>query len=142
MRGQDVHAKALRIRPFWSEIGRTPGCSACETPAPAKSHTRECKAFLDAWQECRTCGRRATAEEVKRRDEVDQDTRPLDPSSSSDSRSETIQTSIDVENLAGQMDEDTSLSPTKSRLEMKREITQMENLQLYSWISEEDVERK
>ena len=116
MRGQDVHAKALRIRPFWSEIGRTPGCSACETPAPAKSHTRECKAFLDAWQECRTCGRRATAEEVKRRDEVDQDTRPLDPSSSSqtlDPKRFKPTTMIDVENLAGQMDEDTSLSPNK-----------------------------
>ena len=24
MRGQGVHAKALRIRAFWSEIGRTP----------------------------------------------------------------------------------------------------------------------
>ena len=39
MRGQGVHAKALRIRAFWSEIGRTPGCPACETPSPGKSHT-------------------------------------------------------------------------------------------------------
>ena len=39
MRGQGVHAKALRIRAFWSEIGRTPGCPACETPGPGKSHT-------------------------------------------------------------------------------------------------------
>ena len=26
MRGQGVHAKALGIEAFWSEIGRTPGC--------------------------------------------------------------------------------------------------------------------
>ena len=37
MRGQGVHAKALRIRAFWSEIGRTPGCAACETFGPGKS---------------------------------------------------------------------------------------------------------
>ena len=29
--------KALRIRAFWSEIGRTPGCLACETPGLEKS---------------------------------------------------------------------------------------------------------
>ena len=40
MRGQGVHAQALRIRAFWSEIGRTPGCPACETPGPGKSHIR------------------------------------------------------------------------------------------------------
>ena len=40
MRGQGVHAKAFRIRAFWSEIGRTPGCPACETPGPG-SHTLE-----------------------------------------------------------------------------------------------------
>ena len=45
MRGQGVHAKALRIRAFWSEIGRTPGCPACETPGTGKSHTRECKSY-------------------------------------------------------------------------------------------------
>ena len=39
-RGQGVHAKALRIRAFWSDIGRTPECPACETPGPGKSHTR------------------------------------------------------------------------------------------------------
>ena len=41
VRGQGVHAKALRIRAFWSEIGRTPGCPVCETPGPRKSHTPE-----------------------------------------------------------------------------------------------------
>ena len=46
-----MHAKALRIRAFWSEIGRTPGCAACETPGPGKSHTRECKTCQDAWEE-------------------------------------------------------------------------------------------
>ena len=40
MRGQGVHAKALRIRAFWAEIGRTPGCPACETPGPGKSPRR------------------------------------------------------------------------------------------------------
>ena len=40
MRGQGVHTKAFRIRVFWSEVGRTPGCPACETPGLGKSHTR------------------------------------------------------------------------------------------------------
>ena len=39
MRGQGVHAKALRIRAFWSEIERIPGCPASEAPVPEKSHT-------------------------------------------------------------------------------------------------------
>ena len=56
--GQGVHAKALRIRSFWSEIGRTRGCPACETPGPGKSHTRECKAHQDAWEESRHTARR------------------------------------------------------------------------------------
>ena len=51
MRGQGVHAKALRIRAFWTEIGRTPGCLACETPGPGKSHTGECKTYQDAWEQ-------------------------------------------------------------------------------------------
>ena len=79
MRGQGVHAKALRIRAFWSEIGRTPGCPACETPGPGKSHTRECKTYQDAWDESR---RTSSAEEAKR-GIGDPDTRPLDPSGSS-----------------------------------------------------------
>ena len=54
-----VHAKALKIRAFWSEIGRTPGCPACETSFPGKSHTRECKSYQDAWGESR---RNASAE--------------------------------------------------------------------------------
>ena len=49
MRGQGVHATALRIRDFTSEVGRTPGCSACEIPGSGKSHTRECKTFQEAW---------------------------------------------------------------------------------------------
>ena len=63
MRGQGVHAKALGIRAFWSEIGRTPGCPVCETPGPGKSHTRECKTYQDAWEDSR---RTASAEEVRR----------------------------------------------------------------------------
>ena len=80
MRGQGVHAKALVIRAFWSEIGRTPGCPACETPGPGKSHTRECKTYQDAWEDSR---RTASAEEARRGIVGDPDTRPLDPSSSS-----------------------------------------------------------
>ena len=80
MRGQAVHAKALRIRAFWSEIGRTPGCPACETPGPGKSHTCECKSCQDAWDESR---RTASAEETKHGIVGGPDTRPQDPSSSS-----------------------------------------------------------
>ena len=75
MRGQGVHAKALRIRAFWSEIGRTPECPACETPCPGKSHTRECKTCQDAWDESRT----ASPEEAKRGIVGDPDTRPPGP---------------------------------------------------------------
>ena len=104
MRGQGVHAKALRIRAFWSEIGRTPGCPACETPGPGKSHTRECKTHQDAWDESR---RKASAEEAKRGNVGDPDTRPLDPSSSSTDpnpkRSKTTSVT-ENENLADQMD--------------------------------------
>ena len=63
IRGQGVHAKALRIRAFWSEIGRTSGCPACEAPGSEKSYTRECKSYQDAWDESR---RTAQAEEAKR----------------------------------------------------------------------------
>ena len=80
MRGQGVHAKALRIIAFWSEIDGTPGCPACETPGPEKTHTRECKTYQDAWDESR---RTASAEEAKRGIVGDPDTRPLHPSSSS-----------------------------------------------------------
>ena len=80
MRGQGVHSKALRIRAFWSEIGRTPGCPVCETPSPGKSHTRECKSHQDALDESR---RTASAEEAKRGIVGDPDTQPLDPSGSS-----------------------------------------------------------
>ena len=106
MRGQGVHAKALRIRAFWSEIGRTPGCPACETPGPWKSRTRECKTYQDAWDESR---RTASAEEAKRGVAADPDTRPLDPSSSSmdPEPKRTKTTSVtDTNNLADQMDED------------------------------------
>ena len=106
MRGQGVHAKALRIRAFWSEIGRTPGCASCETPGPGKSHTRECKTYQGAWDESR---RSASAEEAKREIVGDPDTRPLDPSSSStDPNPKRSKTSpvTDNENLADRMDED------------------------------------
>ena len=102
IRGQGLHAKALRIRASWSEIGRTPGCPACETPSPWKSHTRECKTYQDAWDESR---RTASAEEAKRGIVGDPDTRPLDPSSSStDPNPKTSKTTsvTDNENLANQ----------------------------------------
>ena len=106
IRSQGVHAKALGIRAFWSEIGRTPGCPACETPSPVKSHTRECKSYQDAWDESR---RTASAEETKRGLVGDPDTRPLDPSGSSlnPKPKRTKTTSVtDNENLADWMDED------------------------------------
>ena len=106
MRDQEVHAKALRIRAFWSEIGRTPGRPACETPSLVKAHTRECKTCQDAWDEsCRT----ASAEEAKRGVVGDPDTGPLDPSGSSmdPEPKRTKTTSVtENENLADQMDED------------------------------------
>ena len=102
MRGQGVHAKALRIRAFWSKIDRTPGCPACETPGPGKPHTRECKKYQDAWDESR---RTASAAAAKRGIVGDRDTRPLDPSSSSTdpnpNRSKTTSVT-DNENLANQ----------------------------------------
>ena len=65
MRGQVVHAKALRIRAFWSEIGRTPGCPACETPGPGKSHT-----FVNA--SCiKMSGTRAAEQHQRRRRNVE-----------------------------------------------------------------------
>ena len=79
IRSQGVHAKTLRIGDFWSEIGRSPGCAACETLGPGKSHTRECKTYQDAWEDSR---RTASAEEARRGIVGDPDTRPLDPSSS------------------------------------------------------------
>ena len=106
MRGQGVHAKVLRIRAFWSEIGRTPGCPACETPGPGKSHTRECKTYQDAWDDS---SRTASAEEAKRGIVGDPDTRPLDPSSSAtDSNPKKSKTTAvtDNENLVDWMDED------------------------------------
>ena len=106
VRGQGVHAKALRIRAFWTEIGRTPGCPACETPGPGKSHTRECKTYQDAWEDSRRTG---SAEEAKLGIVGDPDTRPLDPSSRSTDpnpkRSKTTSVT-DNDSLANQMDED------------------------------------
>ena len=104
MRGQGVHAKALRIRAFWSEIGRTLGCPACESPGPGESHSRECRTYQDAWDESR---RTASAEEAKRGIVGDPDTRPLDPSGSSTNPEPkgTQTTSVtDNENVADQMD--------------------------------------
>ena len=106
MRAQGVDAKALRIRAFSSEIGRTPGCPACETPGPEKSHTRECKSYQDAWDESR---RTASAEEAKRGVVADPDTRPLDLSGSSmdpEPKRTKLTPVTDNENLADRMDED------------------------------------
>ena len=98
-----MHAKALRIRALWSEIGRTPGCPACKTACPGKSHTREYKPYQDAWDESR---RTAAAEEAKRGVAADPDTRPLDPSSSStdpEPKRTKPTTVTDTENSADQM---------------------------------------
>ena len=76
MRGQGVHAKALRIRAFWSELGRTTGCPACETPGPGKSHTRDCKSYQDAWDASR---RTASAEEEDKNNLCDRQREPGRP---------------------------------------------------------------
>ena len=97
-----MDAKALRIRAFWSDIGRTPECPACETPEPVKSHARECKAHQDIWEESRQTAR---AEEAKRGVVQDSDPRPLNPSSSStDPKPRT--TADDAENTLDWMDVD------------------------------------
>ena len=88
------------------EIGRTPGCPACETPGPGKSHTRVCKTCQDAREDSR---RTASAGEAKREIGGDPDTRPLDPSwSSTDPNPKRSKTTsvTDNENLADRMDED------------------------------------
>ena len=109
LRGQGVHARALRNRAYWSEVGRTLGCPACETPSLGKSHTLEFKTCQHVWEES---GRTATAEEVKRGVAVVPDTRTLDPSSSStDLNLKRLKptTANGIESWADQMDEDTSL---------------------------------
>ena len=91
---------------FWSEIGRTPGCPACETPGLEKSHTRECRSYQDAWDASR---RTASAQEAKRGIVAHPDTRPLDPSGSSfdpESKRTKTTSATDNENLADRMDED------------------------------------
>ena len=96
----------LRIRAFWSEIGRTPGCLACETPGPVKSHTHECRSYQGAWNESR---RKASAEEAKRGIVADPDARPLDPiGSSTDPEPKRTKTTpaTDNENQTDQVDED------------------------------------
>ena len=86
-----------KFRAFWSEIGRTPGCPACE------SHTRECKTYQDARDESH---RTASAAEANRGNVGDPYTRPLDPSSSSTDpnpkRSKTTSVT-DNENLVDEM---------------------------------------
>ena len=48
VREQGVHAKKLRTGAFWSEIGTTPGCPACETPGPGIASTEEAKRGVSA----------------------------------------------------------------------------------------------
>ena len=82
------------------------------------------KLFPDAWEKSRTCGRRAAAQELKRGDQADQATRPLDPSSSStdpDPKRFKPTTMTDVENLAEQMDEDIFLRTLATSHPLDRE---------------------
>ena len=58
MRGQGVHAKALRLGAFWS--GRTPGSPACETPGQG-SHT------LVSTKRIKMPGRRVVEPQQRRR---------------------------------------------------------------------------
>ena len=90
MRGQGVHAKALRIRPFQSKIGRTPGSRACETPGTraAEPHQRR--------------KRNVELLEIQTHDRMDPSGSSLDPEPK-----RTKTTSVtDNENLADRMDED------------------------------------
>ena len=58
IRGQGVHAKALRIRAFWSEIGRTSGCPACETSRSGEvTHTGMQSASRCLRRESSNCSR-------------------------------------------------------------------------------------
>ena len=101
-----MHAETLRVKAFWSEVGRILGCRACEAPGPEKSYTRECQTYQDAWDESR---RNEAAEEAKRGVAADPDTRPLDPSSSStDPKPKRTKTTTlaDTDNSADKMDVD------------------------------------
>ena len=49
-----LHVKALRIKAFWCEIGRTPGCLAWEALGPGKSHGHECETHEDHCDDVRT----------------------------------------------------------------------------------------
>ena len=99
------HVETKGTRAFWSEIGRTLGCPACETPGPGKSHThtRECKTYQDARDE----SRRTAAAEANREVAADPDTRPLNPSSSStdpEPKMTTTTAEEDAENSTERMD--------------------------------------
>ena len=113
-RGQGVHAKALRIRAFWSEIGRAPGCPPC----PGKSHTREAKHFKMPGTRVVELQRR------KRGVAADPDTRPLDPSGSSmdpELKRTTTPPWQTLKNLADRMDED---NLQRTLLSMRKRVEQ------------------
>ena len=133
MRGQGVHAKALKIRAFWSEIGRTPGCPACETPGPGKSHTRECKTYQDAWDESR---RTAPAEEANVEELLQtkgEDNVKFDVNEEAWPRADlAIHSSFEGALIDG-------LPADKVKAGDEREIKQMKDLQLYSWVKETDI---
>ena len=99
IRGQRECARALRISAFLSEIARTPGCPACETPGPGKSHTRACKAHQDAQEESRQT---ASAEEANRGVAEDPSSSQMDREPK---RTKTA-TVADAENTPEQMDVD------------------------------------
>ena len=105
-RGPGVHAEGLRIRAFWSEIGRTPECLACETPRSGEvSHSRMQSASGMPGRSRQT----AAAEEAKRGVVEEPDSRPLNPSASStDPMPKNLKTTTadDPENTPDRMDVD------------------------------------
>ena len=95
-----VHAEALRIKAFWSDVGRT--LRALVLGNLTLLSAKLVKMLGKSIQ------RTETAVEVKRGDEVDQDTRPSSSSTDLDPRRCKLATMF-VEKLAGWMDQDTSL---------------------------------
>ena len=127
--------------------GRTPSNSCWalhmhEVTVLGKSHTRECKTF----EMLGRCPRIATAQEVKRGVEVDRGTRPLDPRrirGGDECKFGVNEEDWPNAELAIRSSYEGALIDGHSVDRVKagndREITQMKDLQLYSWIREEDV---
>ena len=143
---------------------RTPGCPACETPGLVKSHTRECKTYQDAWDE----SRRSTDPNPKRSkttsvtdnenlaDQMDEDNFRRGPATSAQVARNVLHirgedsTKFDVNeeawpnadlvirsSYAGALID--GLPADKVKAGDEREIKQMKDLQVYSWVKETNI---